>query len=113
MLKKKRQQRFLDKKHEEWSKELKDFDVSRGDESLHRLRVAVKKIKAFARLSAACSGDQAAKDFNLLKKMFRQAGTIRDAGNHLQLLGQFHEAPGDYKKEQDRLKAAPRRPIRT
>jgi CHAD domain-containing protein len=105
MLKKKKQQRFLDKKNREWGNELRTFDSSREDEALHRLRLAVKKIKAFARLSAACSGDHAAKDIHLLKKMFKQAGTIRDAGNHLQLLEHFHGAPESYKTEQDQLKA--------
>jgi CHAD domain-containing protein len=105
MLKKKKQQRYLDKKNKEWERELRGFDASREEESLHRLRLAVKKIKAFARLLAACSNDHAAKDIHLLKKMFRQAGTIRDAGNHLQLLGHFQGAPESYKREQDQLKA--------
>jgi CHAD domain-containing protein len=105
MLKKKKQKRFLDQKNKEWANELKAFDSSREDEALHRLRVAVKKIKAFARLSAACSDFNSAKDIRLLRKMFKQAGTIRDAGNHLQLLEHFHEAPESYKTEQDQLKA--------
>jgi CHAD domain-containing protein len=105
MLKKNRQQRFLKKNTKVWEKELQRFGVSQDAGALHQLRIAIKKIKAFARLSAACSDDHAKKDSNLLKKMFKQAGAIRDAGNHLELLGHFHEAPEDYKKEQHQLRA--------
>ena len=103
MLKKNKQRRYLARKDKEWRQELEAYGDSRDPEAIHRLRVAVKKIKAFAEFSSACSGKDAMKDFNLLKKMYRQAGVIRDAGNHLHLLEQVHHAPEFLKQEQKQL----------
>lgn len=104
MLRKKKQRRYLAKKEKELGKELEAFGTSRDEEALHRLRVTLKKIKAFARFCAACSDTDSEKDFDPLKEMFHQAGTIRDAGNHLQLLEHFHPAPDTYKHEQEQIK---------
>jgi len=105
MLKKSKQRRYLAKKDKEWQAELDAFGDSRDPEAIHRLRVAVKKIKAVAHFSQACSGRDTKKDLDLLKKMYRQAGTIRDAGNHLQLLEKVHAAPEFFKQEQQQLQA--------
>jgi CHAD domain-containing protein len=106
MLKKSKQRHYLAKRDKQWQQELKAFGASRDEEAIHRLRVAIKKMKAFARFSKACSGKIAAGDVNLLKKMFRQAGAIRDAGNHLHLLEHFHPAPEFYLQEQEQLQSA-------
>lgn len=103
MLKKSKQQRFLAKKDKQWQRELEAYGNSRDPEAIHRLRLAVKKIKAVASFSQACSGRDTMKDFNLLKKMYRQAGAIRDAGNHLHLLEKVHSAPEFLKQEQQQL----------
>lgn len=103
MLKKSKQRRYLAKKDKEWQAELDAFGDSRDPEAIHRLRVAVKKIKAVAHFSQACSGKDTKKDFNLLRKMYRQAGAIRDAGNHLQLLEKVHAAPEFFKREQQQM----------
>ncbi|HVS98078.1 MAG TPA: CHAD domain-containing protein, partial [Puia sp.] len=104
MLTGKKQRKYLAKKGREWQDQLRSFDALRGDEALHLLRLAVKKIKAFARLSEACSGKAAVKDFRLLQKMFRQAGAVRDLGNRLELLEHFHEAPPGYRLQQEQQK---------
>jgi len=104
MLSKSKQQRFVARKGKEWQKELDAFSNSYDQEALHRLRVSLKKIKAFARFSEACSGKDAMKEMDMLRHMFRQAGTIRDASNHLQLLEHFHPAPEQYKQEQESLR---------
>jgi CHAD domain-containing protein len=103
MLKKQEQKKYLDKKNKEWQQHLRSFVDSRDPEALHQLRVALKKVKAVARFTKACSGGDPIKDFIGLKKMFKQAGVIRDAGNHLQLLEQFHPAPEEYKQQQQQL----------
>jgi len=90
MLSRKQQQKYLAKRIGEWQTHLQEFTNSHNPETLHQLRVALKKLKALARFSKACSGSNAVKDANGLKKMFKQAGIIRDAGNHLHLLEQFH-----------------------
>lgn len=99
MLSKKKQRKYLAKRGNEWKDQLQAFDQTHEQETLHRLRVAIKKIKAFARLSEACSGKKAVKDLKLLKKMFRQAGVIRDADNRMHLLDHFHAAPEAYRQQ--------------
>jgi CHAD domain-containing protein len=103
MLKKNRQQRYLVKKDKQWRHELKAFGETLDQEAIHRLRVNIKKIKAFARFSRDCSGRDTMKDFNLLKKMYRQAGIYRDAGNNLRFLQDVHPAPEFLKQEQEQL----------
>lgn len=105
MLKKSKQRRYLVKKDKQWQQELETFSDSRDPEAIHRLRVAVKKIKAVAYFSQACSGNNTKKDFRLLRKMYKQAGAIRDAGNHLELLERVHAAPEFFKQEQQELQA--------
>lgn len=104
MLKGKQQRKYLAKKGREWQDQLQVFSRDGKEEALHELRVAVKKIKAFTRLSEACSGKAAAKDFRLLKKMFRQAGAVRDLGNLLGELDHFHSVPGEFKQQKRQLK---------
>ena len=106
MLKKSKQRHYLAKKDREWQQELDAFHASQDVESIHRLRVTIKKMKAFARFSKACSGRDTVGDIDLLKKMYRQAGVIRDAGNHLHLLEQVHPAPEFYRQEQEQLQSA-------
>jgi CHAD domain-containing protein len=104
MLGRRKQRKYLAKKAREWENQLQVFGRTHEGEALHHLRVAIKKIKAFARMASACSGNEAVRDSHLLKKMFRQAGAIRDAGNRLQLLEHFHAAPEEYKQEQQQRK---------
>jgi len=106
MLKKSKQRHYLAKKDREWQQELDAFHASQDEESIHRLRITIKKMKAFARFSKACSGKDTVGDIDLLKKMYRQAGVIRDAGNHLHLLEQVHPAPEFYRQEQQQLQSA-------
>jgi CHAD domain-containing protein len=97
MLSRRRQKQYLDKRNDEWQQYLHAFVDSRDPESLHQLRVTLKKLKALARFAKACSGENTVKDFNGFKKMFKLAGEIRDARNHLQLLERLHSAPQQYK----------------
>ena len=105
MLTKEEQRKYLAKKNKEWQQHLKSFVDSRNPEDLHQLRVTLKKVKALAKFTEACSGGNPVKDFNGLKKMFKQAGIIRDAGNQLQLLERFHPSPEEYKQQQQQLQA--------
>ncbi len=107
MLTKRKQKEYLSKKGKDWMSQLHIYDQSRNPEALHQLRLDIKKIKAFVQLLGKVDKvNKAAKDFGLLKNMFRQAGKIRDAGNNLQLLDRFHHAPEVYKQEQTRLQSA-------
>ena len=103
MLTRKRQQEFLSAREKEWLRQLKLFDDTRNDprnqEALHRLRVGIKKIKAFVKLSKACAIKGPVKDFQLLENMFRQAGKIRDIGSQLHFLEQHQPAESEYRNQ--------------
>ena len=90
MLSKKRQRRFLAEKEQRWLQELVVFDESRDEKALHRLRLEVKKIRALVELAKVRSGKRAAVHFSGLKKMFRKAGVIRDAGSQVRFLEERH-----------------------
>lgn len=100
MLKKKRQQDFLSVREKEWLSQLKLFDDSRDQEALHGLRIGIKKIKAFVKLSKACAKTGPAKDVQRLENMFRQAGKIRDIESQLHFLAQHQPAEAEYRSQQ-------------
>jgi CHAD domain-containing protein len=100
MLTKKKQRRWLTGKGQEWLRQLKVFDDSHDQEALHRLRVEIKKIRALVRLAGARSGRRAAKDLHQLKRMFRQAGVIRDIDNQLRYLGQYQLLSPEFRDRQ-------------
>jgi CHAD domain-containing protein len=105
MVKKSRQKYYLAKRNRQWQKELKAY-CDRGDEeALHRLRVSLKKIRAIASFMTACSGRNVRKDIRPIKKIFRRAGMIRDAGNQLKLLENFHPVPEAYIRSQHHIQA--------
>lgn len=103
MLSKKRQKKYLSKKEKKWLLQLHLFSESGDPEAIHQLRLNVKKVKAFVQMMKACSDKRIAKDLGPLKKMFRQAGKIRDAGNSLKLLGEFQGLSVKYGEQQERL----------
>jgi CHAD domain-containing protein len=88
MLTKKKQRQYLTEKEQRWLRELIVFDESRDEKALHRLRLEVKKIRALVELAKVRSGKRAVAHFSGLKKMFRKAGVIRDAGSQVRFLEQ-------------------------
>lgn len=102
MLSKKRQRRFLAEKEQQWLQELIVFDESRDEKALHRLRLEVKKIRALVELVKARSGKRAAAHFSGLKKMFREAGIIRDAGSQVRFLEERHLLSKEHGERQAR-----------
>ncbi|HEY6899785.1 MAG TPA: CHAD domain-containing protein [Puia sp.] len=104
VLSRKRQSRYLSKKEQDWLVQLDAFGKSEDPEAIHQLRLGIKKVRAFVELMKECSEKKAPKDFALLKKMFRQAGKIRDAGNSLKLLEHFHLDTEENKEQQKRAR---------
>src|ERR1700722_1591171 len=102
MLTKKRQRRYLAEKEQRWVQELVIFDESRDEKALHRLRLAVKKIRALVELATIQSGKRAAAHFSGLKKMFREAGVIRDACSQVHYLEARHLLSPEQKDQQMR-----------
>jgi CHAD domain-containing protein len=112
MLSRKKQKKYLTKKERDLLIQLQVYSDSGDADALHRIRLDVKKVKAFVQMVRACSdkkisGDKRiSKDFGLLKKMFRQAGKVRDAGNTIKLLEQLHSVPAAFTVEQDELRVS-------
>jgi CHAD domain-containing protein len=84
MLSRKRQRKFLSANEKEFLRQLKAYRISGNDEeSLHRLRLSIKKIKALTVLSKACAIKAPLKDFRLLEDLFSLSGQIRDSNSSL------------------------------
>src|SRR5580704_7833652 len=90
MLTKKRQRQYIAEKEQHWLQELVVFNESRDEKALHRLRLEIKKIRALVELAKVRSGKRAGVHFSGLKKMFREAGVIRDAGSQVRFLEERH-----------------------
>ena len=103
MLSKKRQKKYLSKKEKKWLIQLHVYSESGDPEAIHQLRLNVKKVKAFVQMMKACSDKRIVRDLGPLKKMFRQAGKIRDAGNNIRLLSEFQGVSAEYRQQQERL----------
>lgn len=110
MLSRKKQKKYLTKKERDLLVQLRAYSESGDADALHRLRLDVKKVKAFVQMVRACSDKKmsggVSRDFDLLKKMFRQAGKVRDAGNAIKLLEQLHSVPAAFTAEQDELRVS-------
>ncbi|WP_126246151.1 CHAD domain-containing protein [Chitinophaga rhizosphaerae] len=91
MLTQKRQYNYLIKRWLLIRRHLMAYAASGDPESLHRVRVEVKKLKAFLQFARSIGRKKnAPSQPRSLKKMFRRAGMIRDAGIQLQLMQQFN-----------------------
>ncbi|MGX5819249.1 CHAD domain-containing protein [Chitinophaga lutea] len=84
MLKRKKQRKYLTKRCRELRLQLHTFCHDGGEEPLHKVRVEIKKLKAFTTFThtAALPGS--------LRKIFRKAGVIREAGINGRLMQQLH-----------------------
>lgn len=99
MLKKKTQEKYLEKRSQEILALLEGFGVQEVQETLHALRVQVKKINAFLQLSAVCSHKQ--KLPKTVKEMFKHAGSIRTAYLNMQFLQKYQAGQSQFKMEQE------------
>jgi len=106
MLSRKKQKKYLTKRERDLLIQLRVYSESGDVDALHRLRLDVKKLKAFVQMVRACSDKRVLKDAGLLKKMFRQAGKVRDASNTIQLLERLDPVPAAFRAEQDELRVS-------
>ncbi|WP_423738094.1 CHAD domain-containing protein [Chitinophaga caseinilytica] len=91
MLTREKQYNYLIKRWLLIRRHLMAYSASGNQESLHRVRVEIKKIKALLQFTGSTGGRKnAPAQPRALRKMFRRAGKIRDAGIHLQLMQQYH-----------------------
>jgi CHAD domain-containing protein len=102
MLTKKRQRQYITEKEQHWLKELVVFNESRDEKALHRLRLEIKKVRALVELAKVRSGNRAGAHFSELKKMFREAGVIRDAVSQVRYLEERNLLTSEHKDQQTR-----------
>ena len=82
----KEETKYLDKEWEEMNLHLKDFLATGNQESLHRFRVQIKKLRAMLSLFESTSKHhKLSKHFKPVKTIFKHAGNIRDAYMSLKL----------------------------
>ena len=99
-----KEKKYLKKYWNDMQMHLHDFLQSRDQEALHRFRVQVKKTKAFLFLMEQGSGKKKMlRLFKPVKKIFKQAGVIREAHIHLQLSDRFQLHNEAFKKQQHRI----------
>ncbi|MEO6722154.1 MAG: CHAD domain-containing protein [Ferruginibacter sp.] len=99
MLKKKEQEKFLHKRGDNMMRHLREFKKLQDPESLHQLRVEVKKLKGFFALAGHCTAKQ--KLTAEAKQVFKQAGVIRTAQLNLEFIEQYHLQSRQFKSEQE------------
>lgn len=89
-MKKKEEAKYLEKEWKQMSLHLKAFLQTGDQEHLHKFRVQVKKLKAMLTLFENSSHKHnLLKNFKPVKKIFRDAGSIRDAHTNLLLTERF------------------------
>ena len=101
MLNKKEQRKFIQKRGANIVGHLAAFSREQDPESLHQLRVEIKKLKGFLALSAHCTGKQ--KLTKESKQVFKQAGAIRTAQLNLEFIQQYRLKDARFKKEQESI----------
>ncbi|PSL36161.1 CHAD domain-containing protein [Chitinophaga ginsengisoli] len=89
MLKKKRQRKYLVKRCLELRSQVHAFAGSGDQEALHKLRVEIKKLKAFSKLTKLYKGEKEITIKKNIRKIFHRAGLIREANINLQMIKQF------------------------
>jgi CHAD domain-containing protein len=103
MLSKQRQKKYLRKREQEMLDRLHAYAGSREQESLHKMRVEIKKMRSFLKFVKACSGKDFASDFKPVKRIFRSAGRIRDAYNSNKMIEDYRLDLPDLRHRQDEI----------
>lgn len=101
MLKKARIEKAVEKRCDAIDAHMEDYCTTRDPEALHRLRVEVKKLQAMMVLIEACGGEGAL-HIKGFKKIYKQAGRIREAHVNLDLLAKHHIDSPAIVQEQER-----------
>ncbi|MCC8426414.1 CHAD domain-containing protein [Mucilaginibacter sp. UR6-11] len=78
-MKKKKARKYLKKEWKVMERYLKTYLKKKNQEDLHQFRVQVKKLQAFFTLSDHSSDAELTPAFKPVKKVFKQAGEVRNA----------------------------------
>jgi CHAD domain-containing protein len=85
-MKKKEEEKYLDKEWMEMNARLKTFLETGDQEALHKFRVQIKKLRAMLLLFENTSKESGLlKNFKPVRQIFKYAGNIRDAHTNLEL----------------------------
>lgn len=111
MLKKKRQRKYFDDQWKAIRRQLSDYAAKGGPERLHKLRVAIKKVRALEELPGL-DGKKMKKHFRPLKKIFDEAGEIRAAHVNVRLAKEHGFRDAAFMREQRTLIRQRTKPFR-
>lgn len=100
MLKRKKQRKYITKRCVQVRRELHAFAGSGSQESLHKLRVEIKKIRAFAKFAKSDEKKGMVARLETIKRIFQRAGIIREANINLQMMKQFNIHHPEFKAEE-------------
>jgi CHAD domain-containing protein len=94
-MKKKEEAKYFDKEWKEMNAHLESFLETGEEEALHKFRVQIKKLRAMLSLFVDTSNQSGLlKDFKPVRKIFKDAGYIRDAQTNL-ALGESYNIKND------------------
>ena len=100
MLKKERQYEYIDKRCENTVQSLNNFCENKNHEELHKLRVEIKKLKAYAAFTAKIKGEHYKKKLRPVTEIFKKAGEIRTARLNLETLKKYRIRSTAFRKGQ-------------
>ncbi|MBO9151597.1 CHAD domain-containing protein [Chitinophaga sp. GCM10012297] len=91
MIRRKSQRKYLIKRWREMRRQLLAYTCTGNFEPLHGLRVEMKKVRAFIKFTKAYTRKKrTVAQPEAIRKIFKRAGIIREAGINLQLLKRFN-----------------------
>jgi CHAD domain-containing protein len=100
MLKKKRQHEYIDKRCKSMILHINAFCVKKSPEELHKLRVEIKKLRAFISFAEKLTNEKFSKHIKPVIKIFKQAGEMRTANLNLKMIRKYRIHNAGFKKEQ-------------
>jgi CHAD domain-containing protein len=100
MLKKKRQHEYIDKRCKSMLLHINSFCTKKNPEELHKMRVEIKKLRAFISFAEKLTKEDFSKHIQPVIKVFKQAGKMRTANLNLKMIRKYHIHNADFRKEQ-------------
>lgn len=103
-MKKKTEEKYLDKEWLEMNARLKAFLETGDQEHLHKFRVQIKKLRAMLSLFEITANEAGLmKNFKPVKKIFKRAGDIREAHINLELSQRYHLKNSQFETSQQQI----------
>ena len=102
-MKKREERKYFDKEWKAMKSSLNAFFKKEAQEDLHRFRVQVKKLRAFLMLSDSTDHPNLSTHFKSVKKIFKEAGEIRNAYMNQELAKAHQTGSNDFMSSQQQL----------